>query len=178
MRQCIHMGRAVSLQKCYVMWQFSISWLFIFLILLRNWWNVLICHDEIRLPVSWRHLMGPEMCRRLKLFPLQISTVLGLYWIGSWSLVMLLHFMRWWVDGIGLSIWVIRVGKFVNWIYFFLISWTKLSFWFSTLYFFQFTFWTEFSEIFWILFGDPCISFLFLFFFMHVILDNWASQNF
>lgn len=126
MRQCIHMGRAVSLQKCYVMWQFSISWLFIFLILLRNWWNVLICHDEIRFSVSWRHLMGPEMCRRLKLFPLQISTVLGLYWIGSWSLVMLLHFMRWWVDGIGLSIWVIRVEKFVNWIYFFyFLNWIK-----------------------------------------------------
>jgi hypothetical protein len=133
--------------------------------LLLNWWNVFICHDEIRFSVSWRHLMGPELCRRLKLFPLQISTVLGLYWIGSWSLVILLHFMRWWVDGIGLSIWVIRVGKFVNWIFFFLISWTELSFLFSTLYFYQFTFWTEFSEIFWIFSGDPCISFLFLFFF-------------
>lgn len=105
----------------------TISWLFIFLILLLNWWNVLICLDEIRFSVSWRHLMGPELCRRLKLFPLQISTVLGLYWIGSWSLVILLHFMRWWVDGIGLSIWVIRVGKFVNWNFFFwnFLNWIK-----------------------------------------------------
>jgi hypothetical protein len=82
--------------------------------------------------------------------------------------------MSWrdWIEYLGNS-----GGKICQLDFFFLISWTELSFLFSTLYFYQFTFWTEFSEIFWILFGDPCISFLFLFFFMYVILDNWAFQN-